>query len=108
LKGRELTFAELEEAAERITRFYRDHGFMLAQAFIPEQKIADDRVVEIAVLEGHYGEVILHNASRLRDAAARSVWHPVAPGALIRSRPLERALQACRSSCAIRSVSPAL
>lgn len=93
LIGRELKFAQLEEAAERITRFYRDHGFVVATAYIPAQEIGDDQVVEIVVLEGRYGQVMLRNASRLSDQVAKSLLDPVAPGVLIEAEPLERALR---------------
>lgn len=95
LAGRELTFAELEEAAERVTRFYRDRGFLVAQAMIPAQEIGEDGIVQIAVQEGRYGQVTVRNESRLRDeGVVRGVLGPgrIFPGALIQAKPLERAL----------------
>jgi hemolysin activation/secretion protein len=65
--GREVGLAELDEAAARITRHYRDRGYMVARAYLPQQDIRDG-VVEIAVLEGRLGKVELNNRSRVSDA----------------------------------------
>ena len=92
--GRELSFAELEQAAERVTQFYRDRGYLVAQALIPAQEIGADGIVEIAVHEGRYGRVAVQNASRLKQGIAEAALEagPVASGALIAAAPLERAL----------------
>ena len=92
--GRELSLAELEQAAERITRFYRDRGYLVAQATIPAQEIGEDGIVEIAVQEGRYGRVAVKNESGLREGVAEAVLQAgaVAAGALIEAGPLERAL----------------
>lgn len=92
--GRELTLAELEQAAERVTRFYRDRGYLVAQALIPAQEIGEDGIIEIAVHEGRYGQVRVHNESRLKEGVAEAVLEAgsVAAGAWIKEAPLERAL----------------
>ena len=90
--GRVLTFAELEEAAERIAGFYRARGYFLAQAYIPAQVIEADGIVTIAVEEGRYGAVVFRNGANLREDAARALLGEVRPGAPIQAGPLERAL----------------
>ena len=55
-KNREIGLAELNEAVGIITAFYREQGYFLAQAYLPEQDIQDN-AVEIAVLEGKVGAV---------------------------------------------------
>ena len=47
----QLTIGRLQEIANEVTRYYRSAGFILAQAFIPEQAVQDDTVV-LKVLEG--------------------------------------------------------
>ncbi|WP_343725262.1 ShlB/FhaC/HecB family hemolysin secretion/activation protein [Herbaspirillum huttiense] len=47
----EYRFAQLEAVAALITNFYRDHGYLVAQAVIPAQQVKDG-IVEIRVLEG--------------------------------------------------------
>lgn len=47
----EYRFVQLEAVAAAITNFYRDHGYLVAQAVIPAQE-AKDGVIEIRVIEG--------------------------------------------------------
>ena len=54
--GRELSFNDLDAMAARVTKFYRDHGFFIARAYLPQQKL-EDGTLEILVLEGHIGKV---------------------------------------------------
>jgi hemolysin activation/secretion protein len=49
--GRELSFAEIQAAALRITEYYNDEGYFLARAVVPRQEVADG-VVAILVNEG--------------------------------------------------------
>lgn len=55
-KNRGLTLGEIEEIAETITTYYRNHGFFLAKAFVPSQDVRDG-VVGLTVLEGVLGKV---------------------------------------------------
>jgi hemolysin activation/secretion protein len=88
--GTELTLHELDAAVQRITRYYRDHDCMLARAYIPAQDIRDG-IVEIAVLEGYFGEIVVRNQSGLNDRAAHALTKPLKPGAAITGRAVERA-----------------
>ena len=51
LVGKNLTFNEIQNAAKRIQNFYRDKGYFLAQAFIPEQEVKEGIIV-IFISEG--------------------------------------------------------
>ncbi len=51
------TVGRLQEAADEVTRYYREHGLILAQAFVPVQNVAGG-VVQIQVLEGVLGRVV--------------------------------------------------
>lgn len=90
LAGRELSLVELQAAAGRISLHYREHGYPLAQAYVPAQTI-EDGTVEIAVLEGRYGDVRVQNDSRLKPVALKPVA-ALKPGDAVRAAPLERAL----------------
>lgn len=57
--GKELNFADLTNIAGLITKYYRDHGYIVARAYLPEQPITDN-TIEIVVLEGKLGKVIPH------------------------------------------------
>jgi hemolysin activation/secretion protein len=66
--GREQTFADLSRLAERITRHYRDAGYLVARAYLPAQQLKDG-VLDIAVLEGRLGQVEVSNKSGLKPSA---------------------------------------
>ena len=51
LIGESLSFADIQNAAKRIQNFYRDKGYFLAQAFIPEQEVKDGIII-IYISEG--------------------------------------------------------
>ena len=68
--GTDLHFAELGEAVARLTRFYRDHGYLVARAYLPAQNIKDGEV-EIAIIEGRYGELEVTNRSRVLNHIAQ-------------------------------------
>lgn len=86
--GREVSFSDLDQAAARISRYYRERGYMVARAYLPAQDIKDG-VVEIAVIEGRLGKVNLNNPSRVRDSVARSYIN-VLPGAVVTESSIER------------------
>ena len=50
------TIGQLQEVANDVTRYYRSAGFILAQAFIPEQDV-NGRAVVLKVLEGTLGSI---------------------------------------------------
>ena len=47
---------QLQEVAKKVATYYDEHGYILAQAFIPAQKVADG-VVAVQVLEGKLASV---------------------------------------------------
>jgi hemolysin activation/secretion protein len=42
---------QLQQVADKVAAYYREHGYILAQAFVPAQKVVDG-VVVVQVLEG--------------------------------------------------------
>jgi len=89
--GSELTLADLQVMAGRITEFYRRNGYFLARAYLPPQDIRD-QTVTVEVSEGRYGKVELRNKSRLADSIANARLQGLAGGDLIRDEPLEQRL----------------
>ncbi len=57
---RGVTLGQIETVADRITRFYRERGFILAKAYIPQQQVRDG-IVTLSVLLGTLGEVDVQN-----------------------------------------------
>ena len=89
--GAEVTLADLEAMALRITEHYRRHGYFVARAYLPAQDITL-RVVAIAVREGNYGQVNLRNSSRLDDGVANRLLEGLDGGTIITLAPLEHRL----------------
>jgi len=54
--NRGLTIGQMQEVADEITRYYRQHGLILATAFVPAQEVTEGKVV-IEVLEGSLGSL---------------------------------------------------
>ncbi|WP_051916823.1 MULTISPECIES: ShlB/FhaC/HecB family hemolysin secretion/activation protein [unclassified Serratia (in: enterobacteria)] len=89
--GRELTLPQLYEAAQRITTYYQQRGYVLNRAYLPEQEI-DNGVVNIAILEAHYGEIKTDNSSRLSDATLNRLIGRIAPDEAINAGKLQQTL----------------
>jgi len=53
---RGVTLGQIEAVADRITQFYRERGFILAKAYIPEQAVRDG-IVTLTLLLGTLGDV---------------------------------------------------
>ncbi len=62
-RRRGVTLGMVEAVADTITRYYRERGFILAKAYIPEQRVRDG-VVNLTLLLGNLGEVKVHNNHR--------------------------------------------
>jgi hemolysin activation/secretion protein len=90
LHGKELTLSELEAAAARITKHYRDLGYPLARAYVPAQTVSDG-VIRLEVLEGRYGEIEVDNKSNL-NKFAQAPLENLHKGEAVRADALERSL----------------
>jgi hemolysin activation/secretion protein len=92
--GKTLDFNGLNDAAGRVQRHYRERGYFLAVAYLPRQEIKEG-IVEIAVLEGRLGSVILQRDSqmKLRESFAQGILGAhLKPGVHITENALERPL----------------
>ena len=56
MPSRSFSLTELFKLADKISRHYRDQGYFLARAIIPNQKIKNN-TVSIVILEGQYGKI---------------------------------------------------
>jgi len=72
--GKTLDFNGLNDAASRVQRHYRERGYFLAVAYLPQQEIREG-IVEIAVLEGRLGQINLQvdPKTKLREIGACGV-----------------------------------
>jgi len=80
-RQRGITLGMIETVADTITRYYREHGFILAKAYIPKQQVRDG-VVTLTVLLGELGEVDVQNnkrysANTIKNVFKRNLGKPV-------------------------------
>ena len=88
MPSRLFSLTELFKLADKISRHYRDQGYFLARAIIPNQKI-ENNTVSIVILEGQYGKIYSEG-----DAAygpqVMAYLNDLKTDAVIRSDPLIR------------------
>lgn len=73
---RGVTVGMVETVADTITRYYRERGFILAKAYIPEQRVRDG-VVTLTLLLGNLGELTVLNNKNYKDKTLQSIFRPV-------------------------------
>lgn len=90
-EGSELSLADLQAIAARLTRYYGKHGYLLARAYVPPQEIKDG-LVTLAVLEGRVEGVESENDALLSNAVLHPLYRNIHPGKPLRRADLERAV----------------
>lgn len=70
---RGITLGTIETIADRITQFYREKGFILAKAYIPEQQVRGG-VVTLTLLLGMLGEVEIYDNKLYKKELISSVF----------------------------------
>jgi hemolysin activation/secretion protein len=89
--GKDLTLNDLNQLAGQITHYLRERGFLVATAYIPAQTIADGQV-EIAVVPGKYGVIIINNQAGLTDQRLAGMVAELKEGDIVTQTELERTL----------------
>jgi hemolysin activation/secretion protein len=90
-EGKNLSLNNLDALADRITQAYHDHGYPLDLAYVPAQTLQNG-VVRIAVVEAHYGNVVLQNQSEVANHVLNATLAPLQSGQSIGDFSLERSL----------------
>jgi len=88
---RQMTLAELQKLADRITEAYKNRGYIVARALIPAQDVRDG-VVTVQVIEGRYERIDINNASDLSESRIRALLGNVREDAIVHGPTLERAV----------------
>ena len=72
--GKEQNIDGLNDAATKVRAYYRERGYFLAQAYLPQQEIKDG-VIEIAVIEARVGKVALNlkQGTRYSEGLVRGI-----------------------------------
>ena len=85
-KGKTVSFNQLQELKNQISRLYTEAGYINSGAYLPEQKISDGDVL-VEVLEGELGEVNVSGTGRLNKNYIKSHFdslsHPVSSSDLL-------------------------
>ena len=90
-EGKTITLAGLQGLAAHITDYYHNHGFMVSQAYIPEQDIQQG-VVRIGVIEGKYSKITIDNRSRVDTSLLADTLSDLKSGQIIESAKLNHDL----------------
>jgi hemolysin activation/secretion protein len=89
--GGDWDLRSLRGLAAKITNFYNQHGYFVAQAYIAAQDVQNGAIT-ITVIEGQYGDVRLKNTTRLHDGVAKSILAGLNKSDVVYTPPLERRL----------------
>lgn len=90
-EGHDLTLADLNALADRISDVYHEHGFPLATAYVPAQTI-ESGVVRIDVAEARYGAVSMSNQSSVSNRVLGNTLAALQTGQPVSEFELERTL----------------
>ena len=91
LIGQPQSLAQLNNAARRITNYYRAQGYAVARAYLPAQDITDGQVT-ISIIEGRIDSYRIRNQSRLADASTAAYLAQIKSGSTIKADQIDRSL----------------
>jgi hemolysin activation/secretion protein len=97
LIGQPVTLATLEDLADRISAAYRARGYMLSQAMLPAQTVADGRV-RILVVEGFVDRLEVEGGNPAQARRAGQLFAPVPDDRPLRLPTLERSVLLARDT----------
>ncbi|KJR41676.1 polypeptide-transport-associated domain-containing protein [Candidatus Magnetoovum chiemensis] len=66
-KNREVSYEELENLRQKITKFYVEKGYVNSGAIIPDQKLTDS-VVTFQIVEGTLSKIEIRGNKKLKDS----------------------------------------
>lgn len=90
-KGKELSFKDIQDGADRITRFFRQKGYIVAKTYIPPQDVTAG-IVHYHVEVGRFDTPSITNKTNIRDSAIRKQAQAVKEGEYVTRDKLERAV----------------
>ena len=80
---------KLKEITSIVTKYYRDNGYFVARAYLPQQTIKDG-IIEIAIIEGTYGGFDIKNSSLVNDSEVQNFMDYLKNGQTVSTESLER------------------
>lgn len=79
------SLGDLQSITQRISTYYRHHGYMLARAYLPPQDI-NNSTVTIAIVEGRLDHINLNNQSQVRTSRIQALLDTQLPS----NQPLQK------------------
>ena len=81
----------LSKLLSLINNYYRDKGYFVARAYLPQQELSkNSNVLKIFILEGNYGEFKLENSSLVSDKVIQDILDSVKDKDIISFNTIER------------------
>lgn len=90
-KGKELSFRDIQDGADRITRYFRQKGYIVAKTYIPPQDVTAG-IIHYHVEVGRFDTPSITNKTNIRDSAIRKQAQAVKEGEYVTRDKLERAV----------------
>ena len=90
-EGQTVSLKRLDTVLARIGDYYHAHGYPLARAIVPAQKVVGG-VLKVMVIEGKYGEVKIDNKSNASTAFLEELTAPLKKEAAISQAGLDQAM----------------
>lgn len=90
-KGKKLSFKDIQDGADRITRYFREKGYIVAKTYIPPQDVTAG-VVHYSVEIGRFDRPAITNKTNIRDSAIEKQAQAVKEGEYVTRDKLERAV----------------
>lgn len=90
-KGKKLSFKDIQDGADRITRYFREKGYIVAKTYIPPQDVTAG-VVHYCVEIGRFDRPAITNKTNIRDSAIEKQAQAVKEGEYVTRDKLERAV----------------
>lgn len=90
-KGKNLSFRDIQDGADRITHYFRQKGYIVAKTYIPPQDVTAG-IVHYHVEVGRFDTPSITNKTNIRDSAIRKQAQAVKEGEYVTRDKLERAV----------------
>jgi hemolysin activation/secretion protein len=88
-----LSFKQIQDITDAITKAYQDTGYFVARAYIPLQNIQEqNNILKIALIEGKYGKFHLQNSSLVKNVILENTLKTLKDKNTISSLDLQRVL----------------
>ncbi len=90
--NKNISLADLYTIANELTVYYRNQGYILSQALVPAQKIDDDGIATIQVVEGFISDINLSGVSEKQAKRIAKITQKIQKSQPLRADILERYL----------------